>query len=64
MSKDLEIQIRGNLALCQLNLNKNEECQDNCGRMLELEPNNAKGNFRMASAIFALNQKKSSLYQL
>lgn len=59
--KTLELQCRGNLSLCKLNLEQYDQCIDQCEKILEAEPQNAKANYRMAQAVFKNNEKEQDL---
>ena len=63
MGKDAEIACRGNLSLCMLQKEDYEEVVEQCERILHLDENNAKANFRMSQAAFALSHGRS-LWQL
>lgn len=59
-AKDVEMACRSNLALCKLNLKEYDTVVDQCEKVLEFDPNNLKGNYRMAQAVFALSEGKSA----
>ena len=46
--KDLEMACRANLALCKLNLKEYDHVVEQCEKVLEHDPKNAKCAFRMA----------------
>ena len=52
------------MSLCKLNLEQYDQCIDQCEKILEAEPQNAKANYRMAQAVFKNNEKEQDLNQM
>ena len=60
VAKDAELAIRSNLSLCKLNLKQYGDVVEQCEKILETDPKNAKANFRMSQAVFALSEGTSA----
>lgn len=58
--KTLEIACRSNIAHCKIQTKEFDQVVDQCEKVLDAEPNNAKCQFRMATAIWNLNGENRS----